>query len=291
MPKLYYFRSPNLDINPESETAPRLGSIYCDIGSFGLSGPLNRQDRLPVPLELCSSGATSTFSATSGSSVNGSAGLNITGAGTNASVLGQSGAGGLVYTFKSDQSESYRCSLLETTEFLPTDDFVAVSVGASPHVRNYLETAVFGRRRVYMITGLKVAADLAMDTAGNTRHGPRLTIGPPGTAGGFPMPASLHLELEAGRNGGVSGTAVNEVIFAYKAIRVRSRLDGKVKFDYRSGGKYGVGDDGEDDGEEELDNTGTSPWELDFLTEQDRARDFSECHPVQITADGAESRL
>lgn len=175
---------PSFDTDPDSPAAPRLGSIYRDIGSLGLQAPLNMRDCLDIPPELSSRSGISGFGATRDSGFGGSVGVTA--------------SGDLVYTFAKTGNMSYSCTLLETDEFIPTAEYIDASIKASEMTSSSLEGAVFGRGRVSMVTGLKIATDFSIETSSQTKHGPSLKIAATTPATG---PAAIGPVLEAGGAG------------------------------------------------------------------------------------------
>ncbi|KAL8364578.1 hypothetical protein RB595_003729 [Gaeumannomyces hyphopodioides] len=286
MPKFYY-DMPSFDTNPDSPAAPRLGSIYRDIGSLGLQAPLNMRDRLDIPPELSNRSGMSSFGATRDSGFGGSVGA--------AAEVPGLVSGDLVYTFAKTGNMSYSCTLLETDEFIPTAEYIDASIKASEMTSSYLEGAVFGRGRVFMVTGLKIATEFGIETSSGTKHGLRLKIAATTPATG---PAAIGPVLEAGGSRGstIKGTAVNKIIFAYRAIRVRKKGDGEAKWKQLRSGKYSFGDDDDDDAEDDTDDDEDGgahrkagarqapAWVIEDLDEDARLKDFPESSLVEIVA-------
>ena len=116
----YYFQAPNFDINPESATAPKLGSIFPTLDT--LTAPLNQFDHINPPADLINTSSSANFNESTDTNIEVSAGLQATAA------YGVAGSGELVYIFARDKQNIYHCDLLETTEFSPTTEFVAECV-------------------------------------------------------------------------------------------------------------------------------------------------------------------
>ncbi|KAL7893945.1 hypothetical protein HDV63DRAFT_164056 [Trichoderma sp. SZMC 28014] len=270
MGKLYYFQAPNFDINPDSDVAPRLGSIFSNLEL--LKAPLNQQELIAVPKHLMNQSVTADFNEN-----------NIRGFQTDADInanavqgIGFGGSADLIYAFARDKKNVYHCELLETFEFEPNQDFVTESIRASWRVQNFLENSLVGRKRVYMITGLKIASGFSKSTNENN-HSAKLRVAAKATVLG-----GLGLNINASSTRTVSqGRALNRVVFAYRAVRVKVKRDGEARYKYKSGGKYDVednDDDDDDDKDEEI-------WELQSLEEADRLKDFPDS--VRIDIEGA----
>lgn len=233
-----YIRAPRFDISHDSPTAPRLGSIFSSLRR--LTGPLNQDEVLSVPTNLVNSSGTVNFQDTAGKSVKGRVGI------FTSFVQGLSGGGDLIYAFASDKHKTYRCEALETLEFEPDEQFVKDSITASLRVQDFLENSnsFFGGRRVYMITGLKIAAGFAVSS---TDSGPQLKVAVDGTGFGVPVARGPELNLTLGASRDISyGPASSRIVFAYRAIKISPKGDGQVRYKDLGGGTYGVGDDGVD---------------------------------------------
>ncbi|KAI8315822.1 hypothetical protein K4K59_000760 [Colletotrichum sp. SAR11_240] len=273
MGKLYYFQAPNFDVNPESEAAPKLGSIFAKLDH--LAAPLNQHERLTIPENLINRNANTDFSEARNRSLQTEIGINVT------SAQGIVGSGDLIYAFSQDKDATFSCELLETVEFAPDSEFVTASILASQRVQRFLENSIFGRKRVYMITGLKIASGFSKSIATETQHSPSLKAAVSGAAIGMPVDAGpkLGLTIEQGRTV-THGKTLNKIVFAYKVIRIKVRWDGEARYKYKSGGKYTV-DDSSDDSDEE--NKGK--WVMESLGEDEILKDFPELAKVKIQHD------
>lgn len=271
MPKLYYFQAPSFSINPESETAPKLGSIFPNLDR--LTGPLNQFENLYIPSSLTNESAAPDFKENVDKSFLGSVGANVNLA---QGILGSAEA---VYAFARDKSNIYHCEDLETTEFEPTQEFINDSITASPRVQSFLDNAMVGRKRVFMITGLKIATAFSASKSKATRHGPTLKVGVDAAAFGVPVPAEVEpeVQMEFGSKRTVAhGRTKNKIVFAYRVVRIRRKRDGQAAWKYKSGGKYSK-DDEEDSEEEE-----GGKWEIEALDEGELGTDFPEAVPVEL---------
>ncbi|KAL8418961.1 hypothetical protein RB594_002247 [Gaeumannomyces avenae] len=263
MATMLYFRAPRFDISPESPTAPRLGSIFSNLRR--LTAPLNQDEALSIPAHLVNQVAVAGFQDRAAKSVAGSAGLST---GLLAQGFTAGGGSGLVYAFASDRHDTYQCAELETTEFEPDGQFVRDSITASLRVQDFFQGGGggissftgggIGGRRVYMITGLKVATDFAVSRGGG---------GPVSVAAG--AGAGPRLELKFGSSREVShGPASGKIVFAYRAIKIRPTGHGEVRYKDLSGGQYGIGDDDSEDVELPV------SWEVEPVGEEDILDEF-----------------
>ncbi|KAH7397167.1 hypothetical protein BKA66DRAFT_235531 [Pyrenochaeta sp. MPI-SDFR-AT-0127] len=270
MPKLYYFQAPTFTINPESDIAPKLGSIFSSLDR--LTGPLNQFENVYIPTNLTNQSASADFSETVEKGLEGAVGVNANVA------QGMAGSADVVYAFARDKKNTYRCELLETVEFEPTKEFIADSITASQRVQNTLDNALPGMKRVYMVTGLKLATGFSTSTSKETQHGPMLKVGVDATAFGIPVEAGPEVELATTDGRTVSqGRSVNKIVFAYRVVRIRLRRDGEAKWKYKSGGKYSAQEEDSDD--EEV------PWDIEPLDEGDVVKDFPDAIIVKVEAE------
>ncbi|EHK47246.1 uncharacterized protein TrAtP1_010097 [Trichoderma atroviride] len=270
MGKLYYFQAPNFDINPDSDVAPRLGSIFSNLEM--LKAPLNQQELITIPKNLMNQSVTADFNENDIRGFQTQADLNANGI----QGIGFGGSTDLIYAFARDKKNVYHCELLETLEFEPNQDFVTESIRASWRVQSFLENSLVGRKRVYMITGLKIASGFSKSTNEN-HHSAKLRVAAKATVLG-----GLGLNINASSARTVSqGRTLNRIVFAYRAIRIKLKRDGEARYRYRSGGKYGIEDDDDDDG----DGDDEDGWDLQPLEEEDRLKDFPDS--VEIDIEGA----
>ncbi|RSL79714.1 hypothetical protein BHE90_001333 [Fusarium euwallaceae] len=276
MGKLYYFQAPTLDINPENPTAPRLGGIYATLET--LTGPLNQADHVNVRENLKNMSSNIGFEETVGNKWNVSLGVSA------GAAQGLPGTTSLVYAFARDKQNVYSCELLETVSFEPTKEYVSESILASSRVQSFLQDSLFGRKRVYMVTGLKIATGFSKSSTRGTQHGPKLEIGVDATAVGVPVQAGVQLEFGTGNERTIShGRSTNKIVFAYRVIRIKVKRDGEPDYKYRSGGKYDFDEDSDEDEDEE------DKWDLEPLDESDILKDFPDSVKVEIDDKGNHS--
>lgn len=272
MGRLYYFQAPNFDINPDSDVAPRLGSIFSSLEM--LTAPLNQQELIAVPKHLMNQSVTADFTENETQGFQSHADVN-----TNPLFMQGIGFGGstdLIYAFARDKKNEYRCELLETLEFEPNQDFVNESIRASKRVQNFLENSLVGRKRVYMITGLKIASGFSKSTK-ETQHSAKLRVAAKVTTMG-----GLGLDINTSNAREVChGRALNRIVFAYRVIRIKVKRDGEARYKYKSGGKYGV-DDGDGDDDDDDDDDGGDSWDLELLEEADRLNDFPDSFEIDV---------
>lgn len=258
MGKLYYFQAPSLDINPESDIAPKLGSIISTPKM--LTAPLNQYDRLSIPQSLMNQSVNANFVTFTGSDRGASLGLNA------AALQGLAGSVDVTYAFARNNSVVHHCELLETTEFHVTKEFVTQSILASQTVQDFLANSLPFRKRVYMVTGLKIATNFSSSAASEDQYSPTLKVGLDATALGVPLKAGPEIGLTVAKNRAVShGPALNKIVFAYRVIRIKVKRDGEPQYKYRRGGIYSVDDDDSDEDEE---------WDLEPLVEDHRWSEF-----------------
>jgi hypothetical protein len=167
--------------------------------------------------------------------------------------------------------------------FEPDKQFITDAITASQSVQSFLENSLPGRKRVYMITGLKIATGFRTSTSSSTHHGPTLSIGVSASAFGAPIETGPEIEIESTRSRTVAqGRALNKIVFAYRVVRIKRKRDGEAKYKYKSGGKYSVDDsDGEDEEGEGL-------WEMDVLDEGQRESEFPDTLRVDVEEGRAE---
>ncbi|KAL7919841.1 hypothetical protein ACQKWADRAFT_185458 [Trichoderma austrokoningii] len=271
MGKLYYFQAPNFDINPDSDVAPRLGSIFSSLEM--LTAPLNQHETIAAPKHLLNQSISTDFNEHEIRGFQAHADFNT----KNAQVAGV-GSTDLIYSFARDKQNVYRCELLETFEFEPNQDYVAESIRASRRVQSFLENSLVGRKRVYMITGLKIASGFSK-TVNESNHSARLRVATKATALG-----GLGFDINAtGARVTSHERTLNRIVFAYRAIRIKVKRDGEARYKYKSGGKYNVGyDDDDDDDGDAADGEDKGSWDLEALEEADRLKDFPDSVKIDI---------
>ncbi|KAH7127827.1 hypothetical protein B0J13DRAFT_627558 [Dactylonectria estremocensis] len=273
MPKLAYFQAPNFDINPDSSTAPKLGSIFSNLDR--ITSPLNQDDYIDIPKELMNETANSNFTATVNKTVGIAASLNAN------IAQGIAGTGDLVYAFARSTQDIYQCELLETLEFEPTDQLVADFILASPRVRSFLEHSLLGLKKVYMITGLKVATGFSRSYSREVQNGPKVNFGVDATAFGIPVGAGPGLDLTVENATTIShGRSTTKIVFAYRAIRIKRRRNLEVSFRHKEGGLYSLNES--DDSEDSDDDSGKGPWDIEPVSQEERSGDFSGSEIVQM---------
>ncbi len=105
----------------------------------------------------------------------------------------------------------------------------------------------FGSRRVYMITGLKIATGFSRSSTSSAEHGPQLKVAVCGTGFGVPVTGGPEVGLTFSASRAAShGPASSKIVFAYRAIKISPKGDGRVKYKDLSGGRYGLDDEDED---------------------------------------------
>lgn len=270
MGKLYYFQAPNFDINPDSQTAPRLGSIFSSLTQ--LKAPLNQDDHLKIPENLLNNNKVDNFNSIKAHNLKADIGVSAT------AGQGVTGSADLFYAFARDKQNVYHCETLETVEFEPDKAFVSDSITASQRVQTFISNSLFGRKRVYMITGLKIATGFSMSSSKATQHSPSLKVALGFGALGVPAEAGPELGLSVGSARTVEqGQAFNKIVFAYRVIRIKDRWDGEPRFKYESGGKYAAEEDSDDSDED-----GEGNWVLEPLSDDTLSEDFPDSVRIEI---------
>lgn len=283
MGKLYYFQAPTLDINPESETAPKLGSIFSTLET--LTAPLNQYEYVRPPMSLVNASSSAHFEETTSSSLNANVGFKVT------AVYGAGGSCDLVYAFARDRKNVYSCELLETAEFAPTPEFVSECIRASQQVQEYMENAFVGRKRVYMVTGLKIATGFSSSSTWEMQSNPKLKIGVDATPAGMFVQGGPELDVTvAGKRTLGLGRASNKIIFAYRVIRIKMKWDGEAQYKSRSGGKYAMDDSDGDSDDDEWNSRKKDLWDLELLDIKDIAKEFPSAVKIGIEENEAEDR-
>ncbi|KAH7395121.1 hypothetical protein DE146DRAFT_72878 [Phaeosphaeria sp. MPI-PUGE-AT-0046c] len=269
MPKLYYFRAPTFDLNPDSDIAPKLGSILPHLDRLTTS--LNQSNEYHISDNLKNASAHNDYQEHESKGIAASVGLDTS------ALQGLAGTATAFYTFAKDTEHTYSCEKLETLEFEPDNEYINNAIVASPRVQRFLERAFPGRKRVYMITGLKIATGFRRSSAMETSHGPGLAVGADAVAVGVPVGAGVETGVE--RNGArtiAHGETANKIVFAYRVVKIKARRDGLASFKHKSGGKYSMDDEGEDNGEE------GRQWVLDSLADGEFERDYPETVAVEM---------
>ncbi|KAJ6031361.1 hypothetical protein N7540_002093 [Penicillium herquei] len=254
-PKLYYFQAPNFDINPESEIAPKLGSILPNLDR--LTGSLNQGNIVEIPTNLQNRSSTTIFSDEVYAKYRGSPGLNLN------AIQGILASANILYGFTRKTSHVYRCERLDTIEFEHTDEYISQAMRQSQRTWDFIERRFVGKKKVYMITGLKIATGLDSSTSKEIQHNPQLDFQVDGTTMAAPVGGGPTLDFEIATGRTLSpGKSENQVIFAYRVIRIKLKGDGEPKSKLKYGGLYAEeGDQGNSDEAKE-------PWDVEQMDEE-----------------------
>ncbi|KAJ5101129.1 hypothetical protein N7456_007181 [Penicillium angulare] len=276
MPKLYYHQAPTFDTDPESAIAPKLGSIFRTLDR--LTGPLNQFDYVSVPSYLLNRSATPDFNVAASDKVSTSVGLNTT--------IGQGIAGniGLIYGFSRDKDKIYHCDLLETEELEADRKFVSDCINSSGPVKQVLEESLPGRRKVYMITGLKIATGFSVSVSKGVQHNPKIETSISAIPFGAPVEGGPGVDLSFSNSRAIShGPTANKIVFAYRVIKIKKRGDGDANFKYMSGGKYDLDDENDDESDEDgEENEPRDPWEIEPLDEENITTEFADSVKIEV---------
>ncbi|KAJ5710927.1 hypothetical protein N7488_005083 [Penicillium malachiteum] len=133
-PKLYYFQAPNFDINPASDTAPKLGTILPNLDR--LTGSLNQANVVEIPANLQNQSTTTDFEDTVYANYGGSTGLSL-------NVLqGIFGSASVAYGLTTGLSSSISKELKNSPEIEVQFDGTTIGapVGAGPKLNLEIAT-------------------------------------------------------------------------------------------------------------------------------------------------------
>lgn len=250
MPEHYYFQAPSFDINPDSETSPRLGSIFSNLDT--LTSALNQDGHIAVPESLLNRSNILDFSETKERTRGVDVDFNIS------YMQSLVGSADVMYGRTCESNKAYLCEELETLEFTPSQEYVNDSILASQIVQTFLEQRMFRRKYVYMITGLKVATGFAMSSKHETSHNPSLKMSANAALAGVPVEGGPGLSMTVGISRNVDfGRTANKIVFAYRSVRVKRRTDGNFDLKLKKGGIYSV-----EDSTDEEDSEAEGKWEL-----------------------------
>lgn len=259
----YYFRAPTFDINPQSPTAARPGSIFASLGE--LTNPLNQHDVIAIPQSSINTSCVPNFQEVVKKGISVSPGI----VGTLSHPLVSSE---VLYTFAKDKTTTYTCAALETYEFEASEQYVADSITASLRVQDYISDCFFGNNKVYMITGLKIAEGFSMSTTDAGSHGSAYKVGLDALAMGTPSLIGPRLMLQRRVDRDVShGPSRSKVIFAYRAIVIAPKRDWNIRYTPLRGSQ--CADSEHEDEDEE------AGWEIEPVEE----KQMLEMYPGALT--------
>ncbi|KAH0592899.1 hypothetical protein MHUMG1_09352 [Metarhizium humberi] len=262
----YYFRAPAFDINPESPTAARLGSIFASLGE--LTNPLNQHDVIAIPQSSINTSCVPNFQEVVRKGFSVSAGI----VGTLSLPLVSSE---VLYTFAKDKTTTYTCAAMETYEFEASEQYVTDSITASLRVQDFITACFIGNNKVYMITGLKIAEGFSMSTTDAGSHGSACKVGLDALPMGAPSLIGPRLMLQRRVDRDVShGPSPSKVIFAYRAIEIAPKRNGKLRYKPRY--VPCANREHEDEDEDEDEEAG---WELEPVEE----KQMLEMYPGALT--------
>lgn len=122
--------------------------------------------------------------------------------------------------------QAYAFDAIDTTEFIPTPEYLARSM-AAPAVVSFLEKSWF-RKHVYMITARKVVRGARARSAFSRFLGAELKVGLDGALTG--APANFGPEVRAEWNGGESGSFddSSDFVFAFRLRKVVVHRSGET---------------------------------------------------------------
>ena len=267
MSPFFYHRAPNFSIDPDSPIAPKLGSIFPNLEK--LTSPLNQHDSISIPGDLINANEADDFHDTVGRKITANIGVHTE------LAQGLPLSGNIIFSSSKDKNCVYKCSNLKTTEFDPIEEYILRCIHASQRVQNYVQDCFRGRKKIYMITGLKTATNFSMTLTKNMEQGPTLNITADGTAHGIPVSGGPQMDFAAGTSRDLASGKSPQIVFAYRAIKIRPRRDGTVGYKDIKGGQYSLDkDEDEDEG-----------WTIEGLDADDLAEEPSEAVKVEVVKD------
>ncbi|KAM0085342.1 hypothetical protein ACKRZS_002368 [Fusarium odoratissimum] len=135
----------------------------------------------------------------------------------------------LQYTTEKLNEEIFTFETLETTEFIPTSDYLQNCV-ESRDVREWLERSG-SSKPLYIITGLKSVTGASANTLKSHTVGGNLSVEVDGTiwsGGTVPIGGGPGIEGKTGTSQGIKWEGGN-FVFAFRVSKVRVKKTGKVK--------------------------------------------------------------
>jgi len=133
--------------------------------------------------------------------------------------------------------QAYVFDVVDTTEFIPTPEYLARSM-AAPAVVSFLEKSRF-RKHVYMITALKVVRGARAKSALSQSLGAELKVGLDGTLTGAParFGPEVHGEWNDRESGSFGGSS--DFVFAFRLRKVVvHRSEEITHVEYTNGAMY-----------------------------------------------------
>lgn len=157
------------------------------------------------------------------------------------SFLGFSVDLGFEHTAHSEQSFAF--DTLETTEFIPTTQFLQDCLSASPAAVDFITKSRF-RKALYVVTAVKISrGSCVAETSSGTSRGAEVGVGVDGALL-VGTPVGLGPEVRANRASGERGSfsGPSDFVFAFRLRRVLVQRAGTVAghSEYTFGAMYGA---------------------------------------------------
>ena len=119
-----------------------------------------------------------------------------------------------------------QCDSVTTQSFTPDETYVARSL-EDEYVQAYLHK--FSRPSVYLVTGLMIASNGTVGWEERSTYGIRADLSIDGTAAGVPVSIGPKVEYQREKSEGtISTTVTGSFILAYRLLRVRLKVGGKL---------------------------------------------------------------
>lgn len=133
--------------------------------------------------------------------------------------------GGVSFSKIKSKLENHKFDTLETTYFLPEDEYFDRILG-DLDVQAYFE--VTGRRKpIYLITGLKIARGASASTETSTEMSTQAELKFDGTTSAIPINVGPEIGHDSKTARGISYSGSTDYIFAYRLTRIKPRRRGE----------------------------------------------------------------
>lgn len=214
-PKKTYILAPSLDYKPGDSIA--LGNVIAD--PFSPHRPLCHlpADKWPRLATTLHKGVEIAHDTSHG--VNLCVGAELLNS-ISAKVAGEAGTS----SFTEYSTEALRTEFFEAD---PDEEAVRHLLAQSPRASRALLSlnSVFWPQRLFMITGLKITVGLRVSSSQRSERSAELSANPAGLLSAQGMPVSMDAGVSAftGRGEGMSFTVEDEVILAYRLLRISPR--------------------------------------------------------------------
>ncbi len=254
MPKFEYILAPSFLIDPN--VLP-LGSIFSDLDKP--TDLLNQYDRGWIPTDSIRKTTIGKFTESSTRSIKADGGLNAN------IAQGIGGSGDVIFTRSKSTKESYSCSQLDTESFEPDEAYVQQSMTALD-VQEYLGACALWNKKVFMVTGLKIAKDLKVGRDTSDERGGTLNVGVDATALGVPAGVGLSGSATPATLRSMAYEAPPIVVFAFRVIQIKPK--GRFKT-VTTGALY---NDEDEDADSSVSEAG---WDMEDTDARELSGDFA----------------